>query len=158
MPVIGGTVGRDPVAITNTRALRARAPTTKVRASLNAPCPTSTSTPSERKRSGLSLGAISLITAATRCITAVRFSADSCAGNPHRCALRMACATLADLSSVFDGTQPYQRQSPPSLCFSTNATLAPSDAAPAATARPPAPPPITTISNSGRTESLRPRD
>src|SRR5262245_9453318 len=55
----------------------------------------------------------------------------------------------ADLISVFDGTQPVHRQSPPSLCFSTSATLAPSDAPPAATTRPPEPPPMTTRSKSG---------
>src|SRR5512134_3505323 len=60
----------------------------------------------------------------------------------------------ADLISDFDGTQPYHRQSPPSRCFSTIATLAPSDAPPAATTRPPAPPPITAMSKSGRISDL----
>ena len=55
----------------------------------------------------------------------------------------------ADLISDFDGTQPYHRQSPPSLCFSTSATFAPSVLPPAATTRPPEPPPMTTMSNSG---------
>src|SRR4029450_12918990 len=51
--------------------------------------------------------------------------------------------------SVFDGTQPYHRQSPPRRSRSTSATLAPSVLPPAATTGPPEPPPITTRSNSG---------
>jgi len=62
-------------------------------------------------------------------MTSARRGEGACAGIAQRSACRIACATWADLISVFDGTQPYHRQSPPILCFSTSATFAPSDAA-----------------------------
>src|SRR5438105_4936247 len=48
--------------------------------------------------------------------------------------------------SVLLGTQAECVHSPPSLCFSTSATFAPTRAAAEATFRPPAPPPRTTRS------------
>src|SRR5207244_12041140 len=58
---------------------------------------------------------------------------------------------------AFEGTHPTLRQSPPSRCFSTRATRAPSPAAPAAVTRPAVPAPITTrlyrLAGSGLTQS-----
>ena len=47
--------------------------------------------------------------------------------------------------TLFDGTQPTFRQSPPRRLRSTSATFAPSPAAPAALTKPAVPPPMTTI-------------
>jgi hypothetical protein len=48
----------------------------------------------------------------------------------------MSAITRDEWIKVFDGTHPTFRQSPPSKCFSTSATLAPSPAAPAAVTSP----------------------
>ncbi len=155
-PGIGGTAGREPVAITNVFAVRRRPATSNAAGPVKRPSPKMTSTPRPRKRSGLSLGSISPITARTRVITRARSTCGSTGGSAQRSAWRIWCAMRADFSSDLDGTQPYQRQSPPSRCFSTSATFAPSVAAPAATTRPPEPPPITTISNSVATSGCVP--
>ncbi len=148
-PGIGGTAGREPVAMTNWLAVNRRPSTSKASAPVNRPSPKITSTPRPRKRSGLSLGSMPAITPATRSITRARSTVGVTAGIAQRSAWRISCAIRADLISVFDGTQPYHRQSPPRRCFSTSATLAPSAAPPAATTSPPAPPPMITRSNSG---------
>ncbi len=135
--------------MTKVFAVSRRPSTSNASGPTNRPLPKMTSTPSPRKRSGLSLGSMPLITPATRSMTLARSGCGGEGASAQRSAWRIAWATCADLRSVFDGTQPYQRQSPPSLCFSTTATLAPSAAPPAATTSPPAPPPITTRSNSG---------
>src|SRR3989338_4658406 len=55
-----------------------------------------------------------------------------------------SAAAREERINALEGTQPTFRQSPPKRCFSINATLAPSPAAPAAVTRPAVPPPMTT--------------
>ena len=130
MPGIGGTAGREPVAMTNVFAVSRRPSTSNASGATNRPSPKMTSTPRPRKRSGLSNGSISAMTLAHALHDRARGRvADRTAPSPSARALRISKAIRADLMSVFDGTQPYHRQSPPILCFSTSATLAPSVAA-----------------------------
>ena len=67
-PGIGGTPGREPVAMTKFRAVSLRVPSVNVPGSVNCPEPNETSTPRLRKRSGLSFGSIEAMTPATRCM------------------------------------------------------------------------------------------
>lgn len=62
---------------------------------------------------------------------------------PKSVARRTSAAKRAERMNVFDGTQPVNRQSPPSAVFSINSTRAPSCAAPTPATNPPDPPPIT---------------
>ena len=161
-PGIGGIAGREPVAITNVFAGEA-APVHFERVGRHESPVAQDDVDAERAEA---LGAVVRLDPADHAGDALHDQREvdlaARARIAQRSAWRIACATFADLMSVFDGTQPYHRQSPPILCFSTSATFAPSEAPPAATTSPPAPPPITTMSNSGagtmfsvETKSLR---
>src|SRR5712692_3075250 len=63
---------------------------------------------------------------------------------PNAAASRTCAQAREARIRAFEGTHPTLRQSPPSRCFSTRATRAPSPAAPAAVTRPAVPAPITT--------------
>src|SRR5690348_7480403 len=143
--------GREPVASTKCFAVIVRPPTSSASGDTKRALPRMTSTPRLRKCSGLSLTAMPATTSATRAMTRASCGCGSAGASAKRSAWRIRCATRADLRSVFDGTEPCQRQSPPSLSFSIRAILAPSFAPRAATTRPPAPPPMTARSNSGFT-------
>ena len=63
---------------------------------------------------------------------------------PSAAASRSSPMTRAARITVFEGTQPVFRQSPPMRCRSTRATRAPSVAEAAAVTRPAVPAPTTT--------------
>src|SRR5436309_9298426 len=63
---------------------------------------------------------------------------------PNAAASRTCAQAREARMRAFEGTHPTLRQSPPSRCFSTRATLAPRPAAPAAVTSPAVPAPITT--------------
>ena len=98
--------------------------------------------PCARKRSGSSsVAAIAACTARTRSNTFAVSIRGSTGSIPNSPAVRMWCATLAEASSAFEGTQPVHRQSPPTRLRSITATLTPSVAANSAATMPPEPMP-----------------
>ena len=70
----------------------------------------------------------------------------STAVRPYVSAWRIVCAAFAEASSALDGTQPVHRQSPPTRCPSTAATLMPSFGANSAATMPADPIPTMTRS------------
>ena len=156
-PGMGGTAARVPVAITNRRAVMRRPSTSTSCGETNLASPSTTSTPMPRKRSGSSCGAMRARTSRTLSSTAPASIGVGRLARPKRSLSRIPFASRAELINAFDGTQPVQRQSPPSRSRSISAARAPRPATPAAVTSPAVPPPIATTSNSGLllTRSLR---
>ena len=88
MPGIGGTAGREPVAMTNVFAVSRRPLTSNASGAVNRPSPKITSTPRPRKRSGLSKGSIPAMTSRTRSMTRARIGLRI--GRRQRPSLRIA--------------------------------------------------------------------
>ncbi len=125
-PGIGGTTGRAPVAITMRFDRRRPTPSTSiVSGPTKRASPNCTSTPIARKRSGSSWCATVSLAAFTRERTLSSAWVGSRGSRPSRSAERIAWATRDAAISAFDGTQPVQRQSPPSRCLSTKAGFVP---------------------------------
>ena len=142
-PSIGGSAGREPVAITQERAESRRPSSSTVCGSTKRAGPKRTSAPSLQKRSSESCTWIVSMTPRTRSMTAPRSTGGRVnPGRPNSGARRACAQTAAERIRVLEGTQPKCRQSPPSRgLFSISTVLAPNCAAPAATVRPAAPPP-----------------
>jgi hypothetical protein len=142
-PSTGGREGLDPVATIHALAVRRSPSTDTVWSSTKRGSPNRTAAPSPQNRSGESCSWIVSITERTRAMTAARETGGSVvSGSPNSFARRARDQTPAVRISVFDGTQPKWRQSPPSFfAFSTRIVFAPNCAAPAAAVSPAAPPP-----------------
>ena len=142
-PSIGGSAGREPVAITQERAESRWPFTSTVWASTKCAGPRRTSTPSLQKRSSESWTWTFSMTLCTRSMTAPRSTGGRInPGRPNSPARLASAQTAAERISALEGTQPKCRQSPPSReRFSISTAFAPNCAAPAATVRPAAPPP-----------------
>jgi hypothetical protein len=126
------------------RERSSRPSTASVVGPVKRPAPGMTSTPSCVRRSTPSCGAMPARTSRMRAMTAGKSTWTLGTRIPNRAASRAEAATRAAPIKAFDGTQPKLRQSPPSRCFSTNATFAPNPAAPMADTNPAVPPPTTT--------------
>jgi hypothetical protein len=105
--------------------------------------PRMTSTPSERKRSSESLGAIAARRSRTRSMTSSNEKSGTWSRSPQREAWAIVWAARAEAMRALLGTQPVFRQSPPMRCFSMSATRPPRPAVPAAVTRPAVPAPMT---------------
>ena len=125
-PGTGGTVGRDPVAITNPRGRSTRPSTLTAPGRVNTAWPRSASMPSRASTSAVSVAA----TVSTALCTAVIASA------------KLAPRAAAWIS-VLDGTHPVNVHSPPISPADTSSVRARAAAPAWAAASPAAPPPIT---------------
>ena len=142
---MGGAAARAPVAMTARRKRSARPSTVTVSRPVNRPSPRNTSTPSSRKRGAPSTRLRPARSRRIRAMTAAKSPGPVATGPPKtRCDSAAACHDRAAAITLFEGTQPTLRQSPPMRCRSTRATRAPRPAATAAVTRPPVPPPTTT--------------
>ena len=144
-PSTGGTAARAPVAIAAFEKRSLFPPTSTASGPANRASPRKTSTPSEEKRRTESWPLMRARRRRIRSMTPGK-SAPYPAGafTPYRSASLISKTTREERIRHFDGTQPTLRQSPPSRCRSTNATLAPRPAAPAAVTSPAVPAPRTT--------------
>src|SRR5512140_1208224 len=143
IPSTGGGEGLEPVAMIHALAVSRSPSMETVWSSTKRGDPNRTSAPSLQNRSGESCSWIVAMTERTRPMTAARETGGSAtSGSPNSFARRARDHTPAVRISVFDGTQPKWRQSPPSaFAFSTSTVFAPNWAAPAAAVSPAAPPP-----------------
>jgi hypothetical protein len=104
-PGIGGTKGREPVAMTKRRARMRWGPASTSVSETKRARSRITWTPRPSNRSWLSTGAIVSITASTWSLAAAKSGAGSWAATP-KAPCPVACALWPAASNAFDGTQP----------------------------------------------------
>mmetsp|Transcript_37348 Transcript_37348/g.105373 ORF Transcript_37348/g.105373 Transcript_37348/m.105373 type:complete len:231 (-) Transcript_37348:390-1082(-) len=145
MPLMGGTAGLPPVAITAVENFSTLPLTSTASLDRNFPRPWKTSTPISAYRALESAGEIWARSLRIRSMTFPKSTFTSPQLIPNSAALRASWAARAARISALLGTHPTLRQSPPIRCSSMMATFPPRPAAIDEDTRPPAPAPMHTM-------------